>query len=116
MRGGNRIMALYNLVSRVAKINTILNTTGIKVRCINFAGDESFNDIHTPQDVQTAMSKIGFDGRRTEIGTNLENKILNPLLFAEAQERRLKRPLLITTITDGAVWIFTPSPASLRVD
>lgn len=100
-----RIKALKELVRRVTAITTKLDTGGIKLRFINFAEDGDFNDIRTPAEADQVISNVKFKGRRTEIGTGLENKILDPLLFAKVREGSLKRPLLITTITDGAVWI-----------
>lgn len=98
-----RIIALLELVKRVTMITTKLDTTGIRLRFINFADDSEFNDIRTILDVDRAMNLVKFRGKRTEIGMGLESKILDPLLIAKVRTGTLKRPLLITTITDGAV-------------
>lgn len=99
---GGRIAALKEYVRRVTKITTMLDTAGISVRFMNFAGDGGFNGIRTVGEVEDIMSRVDFGGG-TRIGTKLERKVLDPLLFAKTRSKTLKKPLLITTITDGAV-------------
>lgn len=111
--GKVRVIALKELVRRVATITTTLDTSGIKLRFINFKEDGGFNDIRTVPEVDKAMKIAGFRGKRTEIGMGLESKILDPLLFAKIQAGTLRKPLLITTITDGAVWIYTHFPRTV---
>lgn len=104
MHCGNRIAALKEYVRRVTRITTMLDESGISVRFINFAGDESLNAIRTVDEVERIMSRVNFCGG-TCIGTNLQSKVLEPLLFARTRSHSLRKPLLITTITDGAVRI-----------
>lgn len=106
MQHGDRIAALKEYVRRVTKITTMLDTTGISIRFINFERDEGFNGIHTISEVEEVMDCAGFCGG-TRLGTELERKILNPLLFAKTRNETLEKPLLITIVTDGAVG--TPS-------
>lgn len=102
MQDGDRITALKEYVRRVTKITTALDPTGISVRFINYKHDGSFNAIRTLSEVEEAMSCVNFNGS-TCIGTVLEQKILNPLLFAKTRSGTLEKPLLITTVTDGSV-------------
>lgn len=103
--GGGRIEALKDLVRRVTKITTLLDTGGIKVRFMNYTGDSGYDDIRTMEDVERIMCCMEFNGRLSKIGTSMEVKILDPLVFQKTGKKRLNKPLLITTITDGEVWV-----------
>lgn len=113
MNIGDRVTAVKDLVSRVAKITTMLDTNGIKVRFINFEGDGDYNNVRNLAEVEDMISRVPFEGY-TPIGTKLQSKILDPLLFANTRTQSLKKPLLITTITDGAVW-FPRFPSIFRL-
>lgn len=110
MHTGERIASLKDLVGCVSKITTMLVADGIKVRFINFNGDSGFDGIRTLDQVDEIMENVGFNGY-TPIGTVLERKILNPLLLEKTQTKTLKKPLLVTIVTDGAVWILPLSIA-----
>lgn len=101
---GERKEALREMVRRVATITTLLDPDGIKLRFINFKEDGSFNNIRTIEEVDAIFDEMYF-GKHTMIGTTMRDKILEPLFFAKIKEGSRIRPLLITTITDGEVWI-----------
>lgn len=101
----DRITAAKKMVSRVAKVTTRLDPDGIKLRFFNFKGDGDFNNIQTEEKVKENFKKCGIEGLYSMIGTSLRSKILEPFLFAKIEKKILMRPLLITIITDGEVWI-----------
>lgn len=106
-----RIKALKELVRRVATITTALDTPGLKLRFIDFEvdsddsgnGNSDFDDIRTVRQVTRALGRVKFRGKRTQLGMGLQRKVLEPLLFAKIESEELTRPVLVTTITDGAV-------------
>lgn len=105
-----RITALQELVRRVATITTSLDTPGIKLRFINFNPPEAcadeFDDVRSLRDVARVLGRVKFRGKRTQLGTGLLRKVLEPLVYEElAAEGGLTRPVLVTTITDGAVCV-----------
>lgn len=102
MECGGRLAALKEYVRRVTKITTMLDSTGISVRLINFPHDTGFNGITTVGAVDNIMSRV-YPSGGTPIGTQLQRKVLQPLLFEKTRRKALKKPLLITTITDGEV-------------
>lgn len=116
--GKARIKALKELVRRVATITTALDTPGLKLRFIDFEvdsddsdSDGAFDDVRTVRDVTRALARVKFRGKRTQLGMGLQRKVLEPLLFAKIESGELTRPVLVTTITDGAVgfwgcWVF----------
>lgn len=102
--GGTRIVALIDLVKHTTSLATMLDPSGVKVRFMNFHKDKGLDDISTAADVDKVMKLNNFRGRRSDLGTQLEARVLGPLLYDRHREERFDRPLFITTITDGAVW------------
>lgn len=101
----NRYEYLIELVIRIARIATKIvpdNMARVDLRFINnnFASNVSGTEV-----LQT-MRKVWPSGV-TEIGTNLRNKILKPLVYdiidsnTSATPIPFKRPLLVCIITDG---------------
>lgn len=103
MRQGKRVDAMRELFSRVTKITSMLETSGIKVRCINANEDHRFDNIRTQKDANIVFGRIKFNGRSSRIGTGLKSRVLDPLLYEEINRGSFNKPLLIATITDGAV-------------
>ncbi|KAF8448167.1 hypothetical protein BGX38DRAFT_1190677 [Terfezia claveryi] len=106
MRMYDRVEPLKQTLKSVAKIAIALNepnhSGGISLRFINYSQDDQMNNITSISEIEKAISKVPFDGR-TELGTQLKRKVLEPFLVdrLERQKRKLDKPILITIITDG---------------
>jgi len=58
------------------------------------------NGLKTEQDAMNLINQVRFSGL-TPLGTNLNNKILEPLVLGPARANRLQKPVLVIAITDG---------------
>jgi len=52
------------------------------------------NGLKTEQEANNLVSQVRFSGL-TPLGTNLNNKVLEPLVLGPARARRLQKPVLI---------------------
>ncbi|KAI1798686.1 hypothetical protein F4811DRAFT_167145 [Daldinia bambusicola] len=91
-----------SLVKRVASICTkiVPDNLGVHLRFINYYSNNLDNlKMH---DIQNIMAEVQPQGC-TEIGTQLRERILQPLLYSQYNDnvKNLTRPLLISIITDG---------------
>lgn len=96
--GGSRIDDLKLIVSRVAFAASLFDDDGIQVRFMNSRVEG--NGLKTEQDAMNLINQVRFSGL-TPLGTNLNNKILEPLVLGPARANRLQKPVLIIAITDG---------------
>lgn len=102
---GQRIQTLKKTMSEITAIYDLANPTGIRsVRFLN-AKTGLLN-------VKSTNWKKRFNAHDytgvTRIGTSLQKKILDRFVY----ERRMEKPLLIITITDGDV--SSPRPLSMK--
>ncbi|KAI0011061.1 hypothetical protein F4779DRAFT_574877 [Xylariaceae sp. FL0662B] len=103
-KGEDRMAAQRDLVERITAICTAVvpDDLGVHLRFINsqphYANDLGIIDI---RNMIAGVKPSGF----TEIGTNLRERILKPLLYTQWNEtekiKNMKRPLFISIITDG---------------
>ncbi|KAB2571681.1 Ankyrin-3 [Lasiodiplodia theobromae] len=101
--GEEEYMEQKDLVERITKITTRIlpKGEGVVLRFINQDVGDSSNLTAVEIGKKLAeMSPVTNSGH-SEIGTNLRSKILKPLVYDKLKERSLKRPLLISVITDG---------------
>jgi len=96
--GGSRIDDLKLIVSRVAFAASLFDDDGIQVRFMNSRVEG--NGLKTEQDAMNLINQVRFSGL-TPLGTNLNNKILEPLVLGPARANRLQKPVLVIAITDG---------------
>ncbi|KAI0850394.1 ankyrin [Daldinia vernicosa] len=96
---GNRIKVQQHLVKRITKFATYIipDEDGVELRFIN--SSVSGSRLHEAE-VETIMTNMQPTGD-TDIGTNLITKILKPLVYDKLENKELKRPLLVSIITDG---------------
>lgn len=92
-----------DLVERITQITTEIlpKGKGVVLRFINQDVENSSN--LTALEIRNklaGMSPVTNSGH-SEIGTNLKSKILKPLVYDKLRDKSLKRPLLISVITDG---------------
>lgn len=95
---GERIDDLKLIISRAAYIAALFDDDGIEVRFMNSQLDG--NGLRSEQEVLNLVSRVQFRGL-TPLGTNLNEKVLKPLVLGPARANRLKKPVLVITITDG---------------
>lgn len=58
------------------------------------------NNITNEQGAMQLLQQVKFSGL-TPLGTNLWNKVLQPLVLGPARQNQLQKPVVIITITDG---------------
>lgn len=91
-----------DLVRRIASICTkvVPDDLGVHLRFINSELSNT-NDLGM-LDIESIMSQVKATGC-TEIGTNLRERILKPLLYTQynARVKNMRRPIFISIITDG---------------
>lgn len=100
---GERIKDLKLIVARVAYAASLFDEDGISVRFMNteskdFHGQD--DGIRTQEQVENLISKVPFKGL-TPMGTELKNKVLEPLVLSPARSGKLQKPVLVITVTDG---------------
>lgn len=95
---GERIQDLKLILSRVAFATSLFDDDGIQVRFMN--SNDHADGIRTEAQIENLIQQLQFKGL-TPMGTNLKNKVLEPLVLAPARAGQLKKPVLIITITDG---------------
>ncbi|PYH90171.1 hypothetical protein BO71DRAFT_444104 [Aspergillus ellipticus CBS 707.79] len=88
------------IVERIARITTRLipDNMGVDLRFIN--NKQTYDNL-SEADINEKMKGITLLGS-TELGHNLKNKILEPLIYEAADRGTLERPFLVFIITDGA--------------
>lgn len=91
-----------DIVGRVTKILLMMNMD-IKIRFLNSLSDEDYSCVSDMERVEQIMSQTQYNGRYTKLGKTLEVKILEPLVFQKTPGGLLKRPVMITILTDGMV-------------
>ena len=95
---GERIEDLKLVLTRAAFIAAIMDDDGLSVRFMN--SNLEGNNLKTDVDIQQLVGRVQFRGL-TPLGTSLKSKVLDPLVHAPAQQNRLRKPVLVITITDG---------------
>lgn len=98
--GGQRIKALKVFLTRITEITTHFDTDGITIRWINY--DKGHDHVKDVSQIDDIVENNPFRGW-TKIGTELHNKILEPLVLQPARGGTLKKPVLVLIITDGEV-------------
>ncbi|KAG8811087.1 hypothetical protein FRC19_004109 [Serendipita sp. 401] len=99
MSTDDRYIYQRELVKRITRIATriVPDNYGVELRFINSDSTSG----KTMADIETAVGAVSPSGW-TAIGTNLQDKILKPLVYDVINSgNKLDRPFLICTITDG---------------
>ncbi len=95
---GSRIDDLKLILSRVSYAASLFDDDGVQIRFLN--SPVNGDGIRSEQQVQDLIARINFSGV-TQIGTKLQEKILEPLVLGPARAGQLRKPVLVITITDG---------------
>lgn len=91
------------LVERITQITTRIlpEGEGVALRFINRSVDDASSNLALAQVGNILKSMALKTNGRSEIGTNLKAKILEPLVYSKIKAKQLERPLLIFIMTDG---------------
>ena len=95
---GSRIDDLKLILSRVSYAASLFDDDGVQIRFLN--SPVNGDGIRNEQQVQDLIARAKFSGL-TQVGTKLQEKILEPLVLGPARARQLRKPVLVITITDG---------------
>ncbi|OBT73746.1 hypothetical protein VF21_07192 [Pseudogymnoascus sp. 05NY08] len=95
---GERISDLKLILSKVAFAASLFDSDGIEVRFMN--SEIQGNNIRNEAEVEQLISRVQFKGL-TPMGTQLRNKVLEPLVIQKVRSNQLHKPILVITITDG---------------
>lgn len=96
---GERIEDLKLIITRAAFCGGILDSDGIQVRFMN--SNIKGEGLRNEQQVLQMVNKVRFEGT-TPLGTELEDKVIKPLVTKPAKHNQLRKPVLVITITDGS--------------
>ncbi|GAA5905119.1 hypothetical protein JCM6882_000382 [Rhodosporidiobolus microsporus] len=96
---GQRIEELKKIAGKVATAAGLFDADGIEVRWFN--SKKEGNHLSTKAQVVELINRVKWD-RATPLGTSLEDRVLDPLVHKPAKKGKLKKPVLIVCITDGA--------------
>jgi uncharacterized protein YegL len=96
--GGERIEDLKAVLGKVAEAATLFDSDGIVVRFMN--GPTEGNGIKSAAEASALVQQVRFSGT-TPLGTNLERKVLQPMVVQQARNGSMQKPVLVVTITDG---------------
>jgi hypothetical protein len=103
MRVGKRVGNQKKMVRRVTQFSTCLAPVGYgtSLQFINLDSEDVHNDRLSYNEVKKKIDSMHPRGN-TKIGTNLNRKILKPLIYDVINsEKELERPIFISCITDG---------------
>ncbi|KAF1815607.1 hypothetical protein P152DRAFT_190474 [Eremomyces bilateralis CBS 781.70] len=98
---GERIKDLRLILERVSSAATLFDDDGVSVRFMNSVPPPQATDgIRSEQQVESLMQSVQFKGL-TPMGTELRNKVIEPLVIAKARSGQLRKPVLVIAVTDG---------------
>ncbi|KAI4087096.1 MAG: hypothetical protein LQ344_007041 [Seirophora lacunosa] len=105
----SRIAGLKQIITSVVYAATLFDDDGISIRFMNDWPSNPAIDgfdmrrldrIQNEQMVEQIISKTLFSGL-TPLGSELRNKVIDPLVLGPARAGQLQKPVLVITITDG---------------
>jgi len=86
------------IIGRVAFATSLFDTDGIQVRFMN--SQVQGNSLRTEAEAAQLVSQVKFSGL-TPFGSQLDQKVIFPLLLQPARSGQLQKPVLIIAVTDG---------------
>ncbi|KAL8277403.1 hypothetical protein RQP46_010243 [Phenoliferia psychrophenolica] len=96
--GGKRIEELKMIVGRTAFAASLFDQDGIQIRFMNSKIDGQSNTEAGAIDIVNKVEYV----YQTPLGTSLQKRVLEPLVLDPAKHNKLRKPVLIIMITDGA--------------
>ena len=97
-RGEKRREALGAIVRRAADAAGRLDPDGMEAAWLCASGGHR---IHNAQEARALVEACAFNGQSTPMGSALQHKILEPLLYGKLASNSLRKPILAIVITDG---------------
>ncbi|GAO49086.1 hypothetical protein G7K_3244-t1 [Saitoella complicata NRRL Y-17804] len=97
--GGERVDDLKLILGRVADVTQMFDDDGITIRFMN-SRDVQGDNVKSSAQAQSLVDRVRFSGI-TPLATQLDAKVLQPLVLGPLRSRGLPKPVLIITITDG---------------
>lgn len=94
------MQAMRTFLKRISTIAHFFDPEGISIRFLNHK--RQYDSVTQEEVIDNILSDVPFHGC-TQIGTKLREKIVDPLVIEPARAEQLKKPMLITMITDGKV-------------
>lgn len=88
----------HSILSRVATATALFDQDGIQVRFMN--SQVQGDNITSEPQAMGLIQQVKFSGL-TPLGTNLMQKVLEPLILRPARMNQLQKPVVVITITDG---------------
>lgn len=107
--GPKRIIELRRIMTEVVNISLLFDEDGISIRFINDWNSNPAMDgvdmrrldnIKDEGMIHHIVDRIQYTGL-TPLGTELRNKVIDPMVLGPARNRQLQKPVLVVTITDG---------------
>lgn len=107
---GKRIDDLRKIMKMVVNISMLFDEDGISIRFMNGWSSNPAMDgvdmrrldnIKDEQMIQYIVDRIQYTGL-TPLGTELRNKVIDPMVLGPARSGQLQKPVLVITITDGS--------------
>jgi len=95
---GERIDDLKLILQRLSEVCTMFDDDGIQVRFMN--SDVQGNGVRSAAQAAQLLEQVRFSGI-TPLATNLDRKVIQPLVMQPIRSRSLQKPVLIIVITDG---------------
>lgn len=97
---GHRVEVMRTFLKKISTIAHYFDPEGISIRFLNH--NQSYDYVRDERIIDHILDDVEFRGC-TRIGTELRKKIMDPLVIEPARAGRLKKPVLVTIITDGKV-------------
>lgn len=97
-QGEDRLGELKRVLTLITLATTKFDQNGVSVRFMN--SHEQSDNVRSLSDIEALLSRVQFAGL-TPLGTNLKQKVLEPLVVSPVRANRLEKPVLVITITDG---------------
>ena len=96
---GERIDDLKTILSKAAGVASLFDDDGIEVRFMNNSVEG--NGIRSAEQAVRLVDNVRFSGI-TPLGTQLDRKVIKPIVVDLARRNQLAKPILVIVVSDGA--------------
>lgn len=103
MRKDSRIPALKETLASVAQFATVLEPSGISIRFLN--NTMGFDNVAQGDVLEKVRAPLELEnlGKKTQLGTMLDSKIVQSMVIQKLEEGSFNKPLIVFIIKDGRV-------------
>ncbi|EPS41458.1 hypothetical protein H072_4651 [Dactylellina haptotyla CBS 200.50] len=99
-KGEDRITRLKLTLRKITELATLIEPSGISIRFINHEEDGNWDQIRSQGYLDSLLETVEWGGF-TNIGTELNDKIIQPMVIDKMRDGAFKKPLIVIAITDG---------------